>query len=163
MARKLLSAKPRKMSFSFLFHPLLQKTTIFAQPFKKQPTLSTICSKILAIHKNWKYMTRSNIKLIHHNNILYCHKLTTYILALFEDISSSLLHPSSMMPRDVVIEHSPKELLLQRWHCSLLHAHLSDGQHHPTSLWVLQLCQPASSSINFTDLSSRPPLHPTLH
>ena len=103
-----------QMSFLFLIHPSLQKITIFAQLYKKQPTLSTICSKILAIHKNWKYMTRFNIKLIHRNNILYCHKQYTYILSLFKYISSSLLHPSSMMPRDVVDDHSSKELLLQR-------------------------------------------------
>ena len=60
----------------------LQKITFSAQPFKKQPTLSTICSKILSIHKNWKSMIRFNIKLIHLNNILYCHKQSTYILTL---------------------------------------------------------------------------------
>ena len=36
-----------QMSFSFLIHPSLQTITIFAQLYKKQPTLSTICSKIL--------------------------------------------------------------------------------------------------------------------
>ena len=158
MALKLLSAKRRPMSVSSLIHPSLQKITIFTQLFKKRPTLSTICSKILDIHKNWNYITRFNTKLIHRNNILYCHKQHTYILSLFKYISSPLLHPSSMMPRDVVVDHSSKKLLLQRWHFSLLHAHPPDGQHHPSSLWVLQLCQPVSSSIILTGLSSWPPL-----
>ena len=79
-----------------------------------EPTFSTICSKILAIHKNWKYMTHSNIKLIHLNNILYSHKQYTYLLSLFKNIFSSLLHLSSMMPQDVVDDHSSKELFLKR-------------------------------------------------
>ena len=47
-------------------------------------------------------------QVIHRNNILYCHKQYTYILSLFKSISSSLLHPSLMMPRDVVVDHSSK-------------------------------------------------------
>ena len=60
------------------------------------------------------FITRFNTKLIHRNNNLYCHKQHTYILSLFKYISSPLLHPSSMMPRDVVVDHSSKGLLLQR-------------------------------------------------
>ena len=105
------------MSCSFINYPSLQKTTIFTQLFKKQPTFSTICSKILAIHKNWKYMTRFNIKLVRLNNILYCHKQSTYILSLFKYISSA-----SMMPRVVVDDHlqktSPTTLTLLTASCT---------------------------------------------
>ena len=60
-------------------------------------------------------MTRLNIKLIHRNNILYCKTKEKILLhfSLFKYISSSFLHPSSMMSRDVVVDHSSKELLLQ--------------------------------------------------
>ena len=64
-----------------------------------------------------------------------------------------------MMSADAFVNHSSKELLVQRWHFSLLHAHPPDGQRHPSSLWVLQLCQHASSSVIFTGLSSWPQLH----
>ena len=46
------------------------KEAIFAWLFKKQQMLSTVCFMILATHKNWKSTIRSNIKLIHSNNIL---------------------------------------------------------------------------------------------
>ena len=55
----------------------------------------------------------------------------THLHLLFNYISSSLLHLPSMMSRDVVDDHSSKEL---RWHFSLLHAHPPDVQHHPSSL-----------------------------
>ena len=62
-------------------------------------------------------------------SIIYKKLSLTFIL-LFNCISSSFLHLSSMMHRIVVADHSSKE----RWHFSLLHAHPPDGQHHPSPL-----------------------------
>ena len=110
---------------------------------------------ILAIYTNKKYMTCLNIRLIHRNNILYCNKNCTYILSLFKYISSSLLHPSSMIPRDIVVDHSSKELLLQT--LTLLTASCTLSRWSKSSI-VTMGSSTLSTCLTFTGPSSRPPL-----
>ena len=98
-------------------------------------------------------MTRFNSKLIHRNNILYCHERYTHILSLFEYI---YLTPSSslMMSADAFADHSSKNVSynVDTLHC--LVQFLLVGQHHPScchhfrsqsSLLVVNLlhCRPA--------------------
>ena len=67
----------------------------------------------LDINKNWKNLTRFNIKLIHRNNIFYCHKQHTYNLSLLKihlSTSSSFFDDASRCS----CRSSSKELLLQR-------------------------------------------------
>ena len=67
--------------------------------------------------------------------------LLTFIL-LFNCISSSFLHLSSMMYRNVVADHSSKELLLHM--LTFFTTPTDDGQHHPSTLWVRRRCQHSS-------------------
>ena len=104
-----------------------------------------------------KHILRRNILCF---NILQ--KLSLTFILLFNYISSSFLHLSSMMPRNVVADHSSKELLLHlltpslhptRWSTSSIHS--SGSQTLPTfylssSLVFFSLCL-------FTGLSVRHP------
>ena len=91
-------------------------------------------------------MTRFNTKLILRRNILCFNNLKKNLLltfiSLFNYISPSILHLSSMMHWNVVADHSAKELLLHMLTFFTTPAH--DGQHHPSTLWVRRRCQHSS-------------------
>ena len=90
-------------------------------------------------------MTLTCIKHILRRNILCFNnlqKLLLTFLLLFHCISSSFLHLSSMMHRNVVADHSSKELLLHMLTFFTTPTH--DGQHHPSTLWVRRRCQHSS-------------------
>ena len=101
-------------------------------------------------------MTRFNTKLILRRNILCFNNLqnktSTHFISLFNYISPSILHLSSMMHRNVVADHSSKEFLLHMLTFFTPPTH--DGQHHPSTRWVRRRCQqtllssqPASSLV----------------
>ena len=69
-------------------------------------------------------------------------KLSLTFYLLFNYISSSFLHLSSMMPRNVDANHSSKELLLHM--LTFFTTPTQDGQHHPSTLWVRRRCQHSS-------------------
>ena len=90
-------------------------------------------------------MTRFNTKLILRCNILCFNNLQKLLLtfiSLFNSISSSFLHLSSMMHRNVVADHSSKELLLHMLTFFITPTH--DGQHDPSTLWARRRCQHSS-------------------
>ena len=90
-------------------------------------------------------MTLMCIKHILRRNILCFNNLQKILLtliSLFNCISSSFLHLSSMMHRIVVADHSSKELLLHMLTFFTTPTH--DGQHHPSTLWVRRHCQRSS-------------------
>ena len=81
-----------------------------------------------------KHILRRNILCF--NNL---QKLLLTFILLFNYISSSFLHLSSMMHRNVVADHSSKELLLHMLTFFTTPTH--DCQHHPSTLWVRRRCQ----------------------
>ena len=83
-----------------------------------------------------KHFLRCNILCF--NNL---QKLLLTFILLFNCISSSFIHLSSMMPRNVVADHSSKELLHM---LTLVTTPPHDGQHHPTTVWVRRRCQHSS-------------------
>ena len=84
-----------------------------------------------------KHILRRNILCF--NNL---QKLSLTFILLFKYFSSSFLHLSSMMPRNVVADHSSKELLLHM--LTPFTTPPQDGQHHPSTLWVRRRCQHSS-------------------
>ena len=82
-----------------------------------------------------KHILRRNILCF--NNLQK--KTFTHFYLLFNYTSSSFLHLSSMMPRNVVADHSSKELLLHM--LTFFTTPPQDGQHHPFTLWVRRRCQ----------------------
>ena len=81
-----------------------------------------------------KHILRRNILCF--NNL---QKLLLTFILLFNCISSSFLHLSLVMHRNVVADHSSKELLLHMLTFFTTPTH--DGQHHPSTLWVGRRCQ----------------------
>ena len=81
-----------------------------------------------------KHILRRNILCF--NNL---QKLLLTFILLFNCIPSSFLHLFSMMHRNVVADHSSKELLLHMLTFFTTPTH--DGQHHPSTLWVRRRCQ----------------------
>ena len=82
------------------------------------------------------------IKQILRRNILCFNNLQKLLLTfilLFNCISSSFLHLSLMMHRNVAADHSSKELLLHM--LTLFTPPTHDCQHHPSTLWVCRRCQ----------------------
>ena len=84
-----------------------------------------------------KHILRGNILCF--NNL---QKLLLTFILLFIYISSSILHVSSTMHRNVVADHSSKELLLHM--LTFFTTPLQDGQHHPSTLWVCRRCRHSS-------------------
>ena len=80
-----------------------------------------------------KHILRCNILCF--NNL---QKLLLTFILLFNCISSSFLHLSSMMHRNVVADLS-KALLLHMLTFFTTPTH--DGHHHPSTLWVRRRCQ----------------------
>ena len=84
-----------------------------------------------------KHILRRNILCF--NNL---QKLPLTFILLFNYISCSFLHLSSMMPRNVVADHSSKELLLHM--LTPFTTPPQDVQHHPSTFWVRRRCQHSS-------------------
>ena len=80
--------------------------------------------------------------------MIYKTKLLLTFTSLFNYISPSILHLPSMMHRNVVADHSSKELLLHMLTFFTPPTH--DGHHHPSTLWVPRRCQQLSSSLVFS-------------
>ena len=84
-----------------------------------------------------KHILRRNIL-----GFINLQKLSLTFILLFNYISSSFLHLSSTMPRNVVADHSSKELLPHM--LTPFTTPPQDGQHHPSTLWVRRRCQHSS-------------------
>ena len=92
--------------------------------------------------------------ILRRNNLCFdnLQKLPLTFTLLFNYISSSFLHLFSMMPLNVIADHSSEELLLHM--LTLFTTPPQDGQHHPSTLWVSRRCQHSSCHCHWSSSHS---------